>query len=143
MLIRCLLILLIACSTSTAIATCPLLDVIEYQGKTYSLATYTNPPGSSKVSAWIRGLSPHCSARGQGRASYRIDGNKVFLVKFWGCGSELTVSDAYGQSEPKLFASWLTGKLDVALGNCHGGWDPAKESFVVKNGDLAEFVKVP
>ena len=141
MLTRCLLILLITCSTNTAIATCPLLDVIEYQGKTYGLATYTNPPGSSKVSAWIKRLPP-CSAPGQGRASYRIDGDKVFLVKFWSCGSELTVSDAYEQSEPKLFASWLTGKLDVALGSCNGGWDPAKESFVVKSGELIEFVKV-
>lgn len=140
---HCLLaVLVLACSSNVAMATCPLLDLVEYQGKTYPLAQYTNPPSSPKVSSWIRGL-PWCSAPGQGRAVYRVDGDKVFLVKFRGCGSELNVSDAYEQSESKMPASWLTGKLDVALGNCIGGWDPAKESFVVRSGELVEFVKVP
>ncbi len=139
---RLLAFLVITCSTNFAIATCPLLDLMDYQGETYRLARYTNPPWNPKVSAWARDL-PQCSAPGQGRAHYRVDGDKVFLVKFWGCGAELSVSDAFGQSDSKMLASWLTGKLDVALGNCNGGWDPAKESFVVKSGELTEFMRVP
>jgi hypothetical protein len=140
--LRLLTSVMICLSASAALATCPLLDNIEYRGKVYSLARYTNPPFSQKAMEWVRSLPP-CSAIGQGRAFYRIDGDKVFLTKYTGCASALSVADAFEQQEPQLLATWLSGKIDVALGRCNGGWDPAKESFVIENGKLIEFIKLP
>ena len=124
--------------SQSVFATCPLLDLIEHQGKTYGLAQWTYTPSNEKVSNWIRNL-PWCSAIGQGRAVYSVKEGKVFLVKFRGCGSELPVSEAFSQAEPTLLAIWLTGKIDVAKGNCNGGWDPATEYFVVDKGQLVKF----
>lgn len=140
--IRLCLLLLSICFTGQAMATCPLLDVVKYEGETYPLAKYTSPPWNRKIGDWVRAL-PGCSAPGQGRAGYQIEGNRVFLVEFWGCGSKLSVADAYEIPESKVLATWADGKIDVARGRCHGGWDPAKESFIVKEGVLVEFVKLP
>jgi len=125
---------------NSALATCPQLDTVEHEGKVYSLARYTSPPYSQKVDDWVNNL-PWCSAPGHGRAGYRVEGNQIFLVKFSGCIATLSVSDAFSQLEPKKLATWLNGKLDVALGNCNGGWDPAKEYFIVNQGTLIEFVQ--
>ena len=138
--VRSLALLVGIFSGEFATATCPMLDIMEYQGRIYSLARYTSPPSSSKVDDWMRGL-PSCSASGQGRASYRVEGEQVFLVEFFGCGTKLSASEAYGTSESRVFASWLSGKMDVALGSCNGGWDPAKEAFVLEQGKLVEFQK--
>lgn len=127
-------------ATASANATCPLLDVVVYEGKSFPLASYTSPPSTEKISSWVRGL-PECSASGQGRAVYRVDGKEIFLEKFGGCGVELSALDAYGRAE--VPAVWLNGKFDVARGNCNGGWDPAKESFVAERGQLLQFLKTP
>lgn len=125
-----------------AMATCPLLDLVEYKGKTYPLAIETNPPPSQRLSEWRFSLLS-CSAPGQGRPVYRIEGDQVFLLKFRGCGAELSVAEAYERSEKQRLATWLNGTLDVALGKCTGGWDPAKESFVVEQGRFVRFVERP
>lgn len=140
--IRFCVFLLATLATTSAMATCPLLDLMVYNGKDYPLAGYTKPPRNQKIDEWVSAL-PSCSAPGQGRAIYEIDGKTIFLVKFRSCSSELNVSDAYGTTELKIPAKWLDGKFDVALGSCHGGWDPAKESFIVKEGALVEFLKTP
>jgi hypothetical protein len=124
--------------TNSAFATCPLLDTIEYRGKAYPLAKWTNAPHNEKVNEWIKSL-PLCSAMGQGRAVYRIEDDKVFLIMFSGCGPKLSVSEAFSQPEPVTLATWLNGRIDVARGSCMGGWDPAAEYFVVENGRLVEF----
>lgn len=138
MLRTSLLLLISVVLANNASATCPLLDTIEHQGKVYPLASWTNAPHNKKVSEWIENL-PQCSAIGQGRAAYRVEDGKVFLIEFYGCGSKLSASAAFSQSEPTVMAIWLTGKIDVARGRCTGGWDPATEYFVVENGRLIEF----
>lgn len=125
-----------------AFATYPMLDLIEHNGKYYPLAFYTNPPSNPKLLEWERNL-PWCSAFGQGRPVYKVEANQIFIIKFRGCGTELSVSEAYDSADPKLLATWLDGKYDVALGSCNGGWDPAKESFFVKQGELVKFVTTP
>ena len=140
--IRLCVFLFATLATTNAIATCPLLDLVVYQGKNYPLAGYTKPPRNRKIEEWVSTL-PSCSAPGQGRAVYEIDGKNIFLVKFRSCSSELSVTDAYGTVGLKIPAEWLDGKFDVALGSCHGGWDRAKESFIVKEGALVEFLKTP
>ena len=130
--------LTVAALTNSAFATCPLLDTIEYRGKTYPLAKWTNAPQNEKVRDWINKL-PSCSAIGQGRAVYRVEGDKILLMMFRGCGAELSVSEAFSQSGPVTLATWLTGKIDVARGRCMGGWDPATEYFIVENGRLVKF----
>ena len=129
-------------SAPLASATCPLLDLVEYQGKHYALAQDTSPPRSVKLSEWTLRLPP-CSAPGQGRASYRIEDSQVFLVGYRGCSSTLGVAEALGITESKLPAHWLSGRINVALGSCFGGWDPANEWFTVEQGRLIEFVSKP
>jgi hypothetical protein len=130
------------CFAKGANATCPLLDTVEYEGKVFALAHWTNAPVNGKVNEWRRAL-PHCSAMGQGRAVYRIENGEIFLTMFRGCSATLSVSEAYSQPEPKILATWLSGRLDVARGPCTGGWDHAKEYFRVREGRLLEFVQSP
>lgn len=140
--VRLCLFLVSICSAGGASATCPLRDLVMYQGKTYPLASYTSPPWNRKIADWVATL-PQCSAPGQGRPVYQIEGKEVFLVNFRGCSSELSASDAYGTSASRILATWIDGRIDIDQGSCHGGWDLAKQWLIVNKGALVEFVEVP
>jgi hypothetical protein len=120
-------------------ATCPLLDIIEYQGKSYPLALETEPPVNETIRQWVRGIG-HCSAINQGRPIYSLINNQVILRAYRGCAAELSVLAAFPDDSHPVLASWLNGKIPVARGSCYGGWEPATQVFVIEHGKLIEFI---
>lgn len=107
----------------TGHATLPLLDSIEYEGKT----TIVGPQGKAWMAireneaiAAIR-ISERCTAIGGPRANWRIKGNRLWLIGLFRCGGDISLKSVYGEDEP-IFADWVTDRLVTYAGKelCKG-----------------------
>ena len=61
-------------------------------------------------------------------AKWLIEGNKLFLVDFYGENflQEYSILDLFPSTPDKIFAEWFTGNITIPLGKevgyFHGGW---------------------
>jgi hypothetical protein len=121
-------------STRSASATCPLFDRIEHEGKSLVIPTDTVFPRSLEYSKWVSGLS-RCSAGNQGRPRYRVDGNSIRLVEFYGCSSRAKPAEVYpGAAEQQPLAVWLNGEIVAYSSYCEPVPTPKITRFAIRRG---------
>lgn len=102
-----------------ALATSPLFDSLAYEGGTQ--AVWEAPrggwlwfPTNDKTQTIAR--NERCSAIGAPRGRWKIEDEKIYLVRFFKCGGEIPLEHVYGGDGAPIFADWLSGSIATHRG---------------------------
>lgn len=99
--------------SGASLATAPLMDSIEFEGRRTTAWPSDKPwldlPPSTLLTELRR--KEHCSAIGGPRARWRVEDGRLWLVGLFSCGGDIRLADVYGGTGEPIFADWITGKV--------------------------------
>lgn len=104
--------------SSTALATTPLFDRIELEGRGGNLhhkeKGWLDLPSSEQLQEFRR--AERCSAIGGPRGEYVVKDGKLWLYRLYRCGGTIETKEVYPQQDQPILATWVTGELVAEVG---------------------------